>query len=76
MTYFNVLRKAKEFSLTANYAKGQSSMFDKWMSIYHPAFYLYPNPILHACEYSPQYPGVKSAPTVSMNLPYYLRLLC
>ena len=61
----------KLFGLTANYAKGQGSEFETWMIKYHPGAYLHP--IVHACGGSCQDLCVEGAPSILMNLPYYLQ---
>lgn len=63
----------KEFGLTSKYAKGCCSIFEKWMRTYHVTAYLFP--IVCACGGSRQDLKVEGAPTVLMNIPYYLQFL-
>ena len=63
----------KEFSKTANYAKGHGSEFFWWMQEFHPDAYLFP--VIRALGGTRQDLCVEAAPAVLMNLPYYLHYL-
>ena len=63
----------KEFSRTANYAKGHGSEFFWWMREFHPDVYLFP--VVRALGGTRQDLCVEAAPAVLMNLPYYLQYL-
>eukprot|EP00956_Cyclotella_meneghiniana_P040422 scaffold194930_cov35-Cyclotella_meneghiniana.AAC.2 len=63
----------KEFSKTANYAKGHGSEFFWWMQEFHPDAYLFP--VIRALGGTRQDLCVEAAPAVLMNLPYYLQYL-
>ena len=63
----------KEFSKTANYAKGHGSEFFWWMKEFHPDAYLFP--VVRALGGTRQDLCVEGAPAVLMNLPYYLQYL-
>ena len=63
----------KEFSRTANYAKGHGSEFFWWMREFHPDMYLFP--VICALGGTRQDLYVEAAPAVLTNLHYYLQYL-
>ena len=63
----------KEFSKTANYAKGHGSEFFWWMKEFHPDAYLFP--VVRALGGTRQDLCVEGAPAVLTNLHYYLQYL-
>ena len=63
----------KEFGDNANYAKGHGAEFKQWKKEFHPNAYLFP--LARACGSTRQDICLEGAPTVLMNLPFYIQCL-
>eukprot|EP00957_Ditylum_brightwellii_P193240 14713782-Ditylum_brightwellii.AAC.1 len=63
----------KEFAETAQYAKGDSTMFYGWKETHHPTTYIYP--CARVLGGARQDLGSEGAIPVLMNIPYYLEFL-
>eukprot|EP00957_Ditylum_brightwellii_P057601 4368142-Ditylum_brightwellii.AAC.1 len=63
----------KEFAKTAQYAKGDDTMFYGWKKTHHPTTYIYP--CTRTIGDARQDIGSEGAIPVFMNIPYYLEFL-
>ena len=63
----------KEFGHNTNYVTGHGEEFKQWKKEFHPDAYLFP--LAQPCGGTRQDICLEGAPTVLMNLPYYLQFL-